>query len=44
MVGRNHMKDFKAAVRNWEKKDKKETKEEKTFDIKEYAKEQGWFD
>jgi hypothetical protein len=38
--------DWKACVRQWESKEKpkKETKEEKTFDIKEYAKEQGWFD
>jgi predicted phage replisome organizer len=37
--------DWKACVRQWESKEKpkKETKE-KTFDIKEYAKEQGWFD
>lgn len=43
MVGRNHMKDFKAAIRNWEKKDKKEEpKQEKSID--ELAKEWGWDD
>ena len=36
--------DWKAAVRQWEQKDKKEPKQEKAFDIKKYAKEQGWFD
>lgn len=38
------IKDWKACVRTWERRDKAEVKEEKTFDIKEYAKEQGWFD
>ena len=45
MVGRNHMKDYKAAIRNWEKKDKKEEpKEEKMFDIEEYGRERGWWE
>lgn len=45
MVGRNKMKDWKAAVRNWEKDKAKETpKEEKKFDIDEYGREQGWWE
>ena len=39
MVGRNKMKDWKAAVRNWEK-DKKDAPKEKT--MAEIAKELGW--